>query len=435
MTENLQSIRLQRLGQEKMGQKHPTPTQDATLTNNKLFISSNISAIMNKRGISVNLLKKGFQKRGISGVIVTVLLILISIIAVLVLYSLVKGLLREEKELTDAKTEIISFDAEIDKISFSQSKMNITIKRDMGQVTVKNVTVIEHTPIKADIISVVDLSGSMADYYCGDNDTCGLIENNLACVSAGCIWKDKVSQLKNANRDFVTKILGSDNRLGFVAYDKGVIPEFSINLTKSTSDLTDVVDSWVTRHGTCICCGITEAQNRLLNDTSVRKKVIILMSDGGAADDCSGGDPRADAINSSKNAHELGITVHSIGFGNLETTEEYNDTDDLVQIAKEGGGNFYYAYNNQLADVYTKAYTDIFTEYGQETYDHLKVVIYNSTSSCEFKIYNPPLPLETKTYVIDLCVSNPTRIDIYYVIITPSGKEVIGPKVDSWKIG
>ena len=42
------------------------------------------------------------------------------------------------------------------------------------------------------------------------------------------------------------------------------------------------------------------------------------------------------------------------------------------------------------------------------------------------------LPLETKTYELETCIEGIERIEIYAVVYTPSGIQVIGPRLDSW---
>ena len=105
------------------------------------------------------------------------------------------------------------------------------------------------------------------------------------------------------------------------------------------------------------------------------------------------------------------------------------------------GGKFYrYTEQPGVKSIILDLAKEIIKEYEEEKYDHLKIIFYNETSSCEQKIPLPkggqslPLPLETRTYELVRCIEDIKEIQIYPVVYTPSGLQVIGPRLDSWEI-
>ncbi len=88
----------------------------------------------------------------------------------------------------------------------------------------------------ADSISVMDISGSMEG--------------------------DRLTQAKNASRQFVDIILEADgNRAGFVSYNEAVVD--SSGLSKDKAYLKNLIDSQTAGGNTCIGCGILEATDTL----------------------------------------------------------------------------------------------------------------------------------------------------------------------------
>ncbi|NQU32275.1 MAG: VWA domain-containing protein, partial [Bacteroidetes bacterium] len=97
-----------------------------------------------------------------------------------------------------------------------------------------NVSDIIDSIVKADVISVMDLSGSMN----WDSPT-------------------RLSYAIPANRALVEIILNySDNRVGLVGYEYEASDEWFHELSKDEGSLNAKIDEYVADGGTCICCGI-----------------------------------------------------------------------------------------------------------------------------------------------------------------------------------
>lgn len=102
------------------------------------------------------------------------------------------------------------------------------------------------------------------------------------------------------------------------------------------------------------------------------------------------------------------------------------------------GGKYYPAINvNDLVDVYKHTAEDIKTTYtSTSNLNYLFVVFYNGTDSYTEKIPEIPNVLEMKKYQFDLTgklEGKITKIEVYPVIITNSGKEITGPPSGIWK--
>jgi hypothetical protein len=87
--------------------------------------------------------------------------------------------------------------------------------------------------------------------------------------------------------------------------------------------------------------------------------------------------------------------------------------------------------------VYTSVVEDIRTTYqSTKTFNYLFVVFYNETSSYTEKIPEIPDILSIKKYQFDLTgklEGEIIKIEIFPVIITDKGKEIIGPASDVWE--
>jgi len=200
----------------------------------------------------------------------------------------------------------------------------------------------------ADIVTVNDVSGSMdPDYGQGD----------------------KISELRNASKEFVQKILnGTNNQVGLVAYHQYVENSWSNPLTNNTGLLLSKINSWTPLGSTCICCGIERGISYL--SASTRTKIMIVLSDGGANEECSywspelsGSPPSSsvgncgtwsndacdDAINYTKSGFiDHGILTYSIGFGTVSSV----DSVTLKNISLVGNGSYYFSNLNELSDIF-----------------------------------------------------------------------------------
>ena len=379
-------------------------------------------------------IKRGFlkeNKKGVSNILAVILIILIVLMMLVILWNIIKSLITTQSEISMIKAKLIGVDIGIEDVGgdlLTPKQVNLTIQRGPGKIIVKNVS-INRTVINVDVISVVDLSGSM-------------------------LSGNKMNSTKDANRILINKVLNiSENQVGFVAYSGSYLPDYSQSLSGDLIILNETINSWVAYGGTCICCGIIEAMNQLENSDNI--PIMIVMSDGVPGTRCSAelgtvGDldddgyedrPTDHAIQAAKNAFEdWKIPVYSIGFGEIGFNEL-----TLQKIAEYGGGDYSFASLDNIEEVYGSVSDKIIKTYGLEDYDHLKIMFYNDSDQYEYRLYDMPFPLETKTYVIPNItlegfelsdkITNITRIEIYQVVTTLSGEPIIGPLLDSWKIG
>jgi preprotein translocase subunit YajC len=431
------------------------------------------------------------KKRGISNVITTMTLILLAILAIMLIAIIIYFIIRNQTEISEAKQKLLTQDVNIGNITFSGTDVNITVARGATRQVVINLTQ-KQTPTYADIVLVSDLSGSMlAGINCtkdsknifnssngtGDNtirnalnlsyvaDKCGnivnesyfnceyRIVNKTLCedILGGANYKPrKVSEVTDANVEVVNKILNAPGlksegkKIGVIFFNE-TVKSSSIHPMADKSDVEGIVsfirNSWtiIAGAGTCICCGLSAAINEMDAHSEVDSKSIILMSDGIPQQNCtanySADGGKKDAYDLAKEALGRGIVVHTIGF-NMDTGTGGEEV--MRQIAEDGGGQYFSAVSGNLIDTYTRVTTVIENNYVSEKTDHLIVVFYNATESRTVTIENPPNnPFESATYQVTLnpALTNIIRVEIYPVVVTPSGQKVVADNaVDSWSV-
>ncbi len=243
-------------------------------------------------------------------------------------------------------------------------------------------------------------------------------------------------------------------------YSQNIVRTNQLVGDEKKDNLKDFINQAETWWGTCICCGIAEAETILTGvevNTGNAPKIAILMTDGapdeGANCNGLGLNGHEAAINAACNAYtNNGIIIYTIGVGGDV------DEDLLKTIAGEkenpatglkcGNGSYYSAGDvNQITEVYKEITKDISSQYKPlEVYDHLKFIFYNDSISYEYRLPFSELPkaLETQQVQIPLNpstegflyehITDITRIEIYPVMYTKSGKQVIGQMLDSWEI-
>jgi hypothetical protein len=404
---------------------------------------------------------KGGKKKtkGLSSIVATLLIILISIVAIAIVWAVMSKIITEQTELAKIKTEFFSENIEIKKFQIDNGLINLTLEKKGGSESSSQTKQIVETKqvINSDIISVVDLSPSMrvcigsSQECCIDTlggywesiDYCGGVDLTLkdSCTSVcGGILDDKIDAAQTSNKELINFIFSEStgSRIGLVGYGQEIVDSASIDLTDNIIDLNNKIDSWDIVEYTCICCGINEAIEKLQEDSSNEKvKKILVMSDGEANIECAEqntGDPAQDAIKAACDANQSldNLVIYSIGMGDRV------DEETLIEIANCRGGKYFSAMNiSELIDVYTNIGEEIKTTYTALTnVNYLFVVFYNETDSYTHKIDKVPGALEIKTYQADLTgklTGEIIKIEIYPVIITDSGKEIIGPASDIWE--
>ena len=284
-------------------------------------------------------------------------------------------------KFVEAQSRLLSTRLDLVKVNFQNlSNFEVIVSRYSGKLRIEEVNIYPgQTPSDFDLISVVDISGSMYS---------------------------KLTPLKVASKNLAELINEGDIRIGFVAYSVSFLPGYSTDLIKDIIFLQSVADSWSSQTTTCICCGINQAKNNFLNQSSPgRAKAMVLMSDGIANEKCleqGTGNAKQDAINAARDAKSVlnvndNFVLHTIGFG------QDADETTLKAIANEGGGQYFKAANGtELIKIYDQIGDEIKIKYKSiETYVRLSVVFYNETDVYmeERKL---PEVLETKKYSFDL---------------------------------
>ncbi len=238
---------------------------------------------------------------------------------------------------------------------------SISKKTAPVRLGLKNASYTSNGSMNADIFSVADLSGSMADTCvdysppnCCRAQRCA---NQSGCEICGGTWSEKIGAVKRANNAFIDGILNySGNRIGLVGYEQAVYWWMPHNLSTNSTSLKSKVNRWVANGATCICCGINDAVSRMNNQSySGRAKAMVVMSDGQANVNCTAsGNAIQDAVNAACRAYQnFGIKVYSVGFGSD------TDTNTLQQIAACGNGTYYYSNISEIVRVYETIARDI----------------------------------------------------------------------------
>ncbi len=245
---------------------------------------------------------------------------------------------------------------------------------------------------EADVFSVTDVSGSMGTCDIPSNSTIYDCSNGYCsggsctngpwwccfwaccdmsqsyCNDCGGTWvineyyRERINVAKESNKDFIDIVTNTtNNRVGLVAYESNVDSNECHDLSENRTSLREKVEEWSDGGGTCICCGINEAVDRLLAQSNEGKfRSMVVMSDGDATTECSrqgwtedlngngnADEPEDDAIQAACDAwQDHNITVYAIGFG------EGADEDTLWDIADCGHGEYHYANVSELSDIY-----------------------------------------------------------------------------------
>lgn len=400
--------------------------------------------------------KRSKKKSGLSTVIITLLVVLLSIVAIGIVWVVVKNVIEKNTELVSIQNQFFGENMDITSVKVYSSYVNISLRRPAGEIKSESINIsgVTVSYVDVDIFSVVDLSGSMIECSninrsCCTNlggefsspSTCVALASSKqsGCLSCGGTWDDKLTPLQNANRNIINTLLGgSDNRMGLVAYRDVIVSSASTNLMKDIPSLNSTINLWTSVGNTCICCGINNASDRLmLQSTPDTPKAIIVMSDGQANVKCSRqgtNNETKDAIKAACDANSTlkNVAIWSIGVGNDV------DVATLTSIAKCGGGKYYNVTNaSELIQTYQSIAQEIETKYQSVEYlTYLSIVFYNATNSYKDVIGDIPDVLQTKTYNFNLQGSlsgKITRIEIYPVVLTKSKDEVTGPLLAFWQ--
>ena len=420
---------------------------------------------MKRRRLSERV-RTSMKKMGLSEVVTVLIFVLLGIVAVSIVWVVVLNVIHTQSSTATLQSQLFGQHIGLTSISFSPSnplQMTMSIQRGSGVLSVEtNIT--NPQKINVNVIAVSDLSGSMGIGSClGISYTCcsslGGSYSGGNCTSitytsakfttcsstCGGTIVDGLYASRNASKQLVDTILSNSslNKVGIVAYSGSVLSSYSSDLTGNSANLKNIISSWTAGGSTNICGGINNATGRLQGLTSDASKAMIVMTDGGANVRCYNaksdlnGDGKIDgvddAIQSACDAYNSvsNLTIYAVGLG------PDADMATIDAIAECGHGENFSASNiNDLIDVYKSLAAKIINKYsvvGQKSF--LRILFYDANKSVSRDV-SIPGPQETKTYSFDLTgdLTPPIiKIEIYPVLVTDSGQQVVGPLFDSWK--
>ncbi len=399
------------------------------------------------------------EKSGLSQIIATMFIVLLCLVIISVVWVIVSKIISEQSAIAKVQSEFFGQDINFVNVQLDPLdglKLNTSIRTSSGhwKVNLENITA---PPSEIDVISVADVSGSMRDClgissHCCTSHLHGSYSSPHCysipsayvnqCVSnchgsTGTLI-DGLNSSQNANKQLVDTLFQKpedNNRVGLVAYNASVINKFSSNLTDDNSSLKTIIGFWEALGQTCICCGINKAKDMLSSSPDGRQKAIIVMSDGEANVVCSQqgtGNAKRDANKSACQAFQQlsNFTIYAVGLGGDV------DNDTMIAIAQCGNGTYFSASQiNDLIGIY-QSIADQIIQQSRAFYkfNYLKIVFFDSARNFAIIDVDVPKPLETKNYEFDLngkgLVSPILKIEIYPVLSTSQGKEVIGPLFD-----
>lgn len=184
-----------------------------------------------------------------------------------------------------------------------------------------------------DLVLAVDISGSMDD-------------RDMEAADGTRV--QRLQAVKDVVRDFVAEREG--DRIALIVFGASAYVQvpFTEDLD-SVAELLEQTQTGMAGPNTAIGDAIGLAI-RAFEDSEIEERLLILLSDG--ADTASAMSP----INAAEIAADAEITIYTIGVGNPDGSgEERLDPATLEDIARRGGGAFYYASDVAgLAEIYAE---------------------------------------------------------------------------------
>jgi hypothetical protein len=308
--------------------------------NNKVFISK-ISNMVMGRGV---FFVQGISgKKGLSGIITTMLLVMISLVIISIIWIVLRGFIEYNAEASGIKAKLLSERVDFRGVQVDAGNnlsLNVSLQKLSGSLEVSGEIVVPGVTSDVDIVSVVDLSATMASGV-GGGET-------------------RLSLEKQANKELINEIFlpGSSSRIGLFPYNSSFIPSYFLGLTNNNASLNSKIDSWTAVGGTCICCGIINATKELRdNSPSSKTKAMIVMSDGEANvacyPECLIDGTRELGIETCEGSNLGGKTCANIGFsgGALGCTSSCElNTSSCTGYSTSSCGNGIVNFGNETCD-------------------------------------------------------------------------------------
>ncbi len=433
------------------------------------------------------------NKKGVSDVIATVMLILLVIVAIGILAGVLKGFIGENKEVTEAKVVLLREDIRINSVQTQNlNNIKVALTRYTQNDIETNISNYNRTlsitiqeKAKIDAVSVIDVSSSMMNcrgdpslpssnpastggvYDCCVTPGKEFCKNSSLCTSCNGIWTPKLEEAQNALKQFTDILIPNsetDNKIGISGYHNRIAKENYLPLSSNPTSIRDKVDTLNISRGSCICCGILNATASFSSSSSDRLKFIILLSDGRPSPNgnCSTRVGRSVGDldgNGSANDHEdyaikdafdaacsaqatYKINISTVAFG-------INANDPVLKnISECGKGSFYNVDQienvgnlyNQIASLLSQL--TVAKEVNQSkvveneprNINYILLIFYNDTNVYREKIEDISFNLLKRTYTFNLegKISNINKIEAYPVILTSDNKEILGTKFGTW---
>lgn len=476
------------------------------------------------------------KKRGVSKIIATVLLILLAIVLIIIVWNLIRLFLNDETRSIGIRNRLIDEDLDIRSIDTDGSTLDLTLSKGAGksvllgnetkevnytmmnvtfQTTLVNYTIVVlvnytvNTTENVTIIVPINITRNVTINVTYTEIVNTTISPDVDIVSvvdlSGSMMGAKIADAKSATKSFIDAVLEINdilgyvsNRIGLVGYKATVADSDCSPLSSNQASLENIVENnWAALGSTCVCCGVEKATQYLASSTNY--KAMVVMSDGlaNAYSGCSGsGNAQQRAIQAAQRAYtNYGIKVHTIGFGSDV------DASTLQSMATAGHGDYHFADIGELGVIYSElniTYSNItitiptnititeevnittteernitvvvwenrteiiwenqtivvqeeyintttitIQQYGSElAYDFLLITLQNNTDSYNHKLPADDVPSPHETTTISIPLLNPStgspyitginKIEIRAIVIDEDGEEIIGPVLDTW---
>lgn len=408
------------------------------------------------------------KKKGVSGIITTVIVIALSLILVASLGLLLNNQLQSNKENIDLQSQLSQEEYNFRSITFDGSRITLIIVRGNGDVYVKNETVVEK---HADIVFVMDTTGSMsAEINSLKNSVIGFSDaiqsQNISARLALVEFKDFAQGSCGGMGDFAYKIhnfSGSTFTTNVTQFKSEVgsmiasggndIPEAHLPAIEAASNLgfdsaskkylIAISDAVPHAKDCCVAISLDNSTNKYLhgiNLTSGEACADPRYSTTYNANNCYTGPEKI--LDLSNNLQTKSITFYYVnknvsgGWPSLcqGSISLYDTTTTLT------GGKFYeYSEGGGapgIQQIIPDLANEITREYGSHTIvNHLIVVLFDSMGNTETKMVNSPpgMPLEAEQYVVYTDLPGAiVKIELYGAVVTPSGELIRGPLLDTW---
>ena len=185
----------------------------------------------------------------------------------------------------------------------------------------------------------------------------------LVLDTSGSMGGKPIEEVVKASEKFVNTVLKEEASIGVVAYDNSSLT--ICNFCKNKKHLIDSFSKLNAYGGTNIESGLKQADD-MLDKSSAKKKIIVLMSDGQPNDGKLG----QDLIDYAESLRNKGIYIYTLGFfSSLYSSNRAYSQDLMKQIA--GDESFYFDIDDVDNIVYF--FGDIADQISGQKYIYIKI--------------------------------------------------------------